>query len=62
MSKKRYDYVRALWSEHKHPEYLRRILRKLVREAVLQGICDSQTRYNESDKDHAKRIAKELVP
>jgi hypothetical protein len=55
-SEKCYDYARALWSEHKALQYRKRILRKLVREALNHP--DAMKR----GENVADRIAKELVP
>ncbi len=63
--RKRYDFVRALWSEHKTLAYRKRILRKLVREAVWNAYCQElgcQYCDDETPQKAADRIAKELVP
>lgn len=65
MSKrKQYDYMEALNPDHAHSDFIdyKRILRKLVREAVEEAYL----RFNYSDHnsryDVAKELAKELIP
>lgn len=65
MKRKKYDYVRHAmrWDDNPYPpiaaEKVRRVLRKLVREAVERTIDHYRYEDGEADPD---RIAKELIP
>lgn len=64
MSKrKRYDYASAVWAEDEYPK-AKRILRKLVREAVCATVesIDAVPVSDRATQLRADRIAKELIP
>lgn len=69
MSKRRYDYVKAcdqaMYGD-KWRSNTRRVLRKLVREAVIAGLDQACIGFGcvgkESPNETAKRIARELIP
>lgn len=67
--KKKYDYVVALDKAHgEHPDVTKRILRKLVREAVMAvPYQQREPRFYKDDcgptqAELAEAIAKELIP
>lgn len=69
MKRKPYDYIRQLFSEYgqrtdvvfAHPNNAKRVLRRLVRQAVMEASKDI-TFFPRDATRVADRIAKELVP